>query len=200
MDNDCSGSFVCGNHDNKCRQKCAGSECCSQGIIGYCHEGEGDCDTHEECMGNLMCGDNNCVGPTFSSHHDCCRQPQGDEGKNCVTNSECSGSLVCGNDHKCRPKCDAVTGCGCTSCCSQGIEGYCQEGEGDCSHDYECEGSLICGSNNCQGAGFGPQDDCCQRPQGEEGKNCTSDNECTADVCNLGKFGPLYIHNFLPLA
>lgn len=184
MDSDCPGSLVCGNHDQKCRTRCAVSGCCSQGIIGFCQDGEGDCDTHSECMGDLLCGENNCEGLLAN---DCCRQPQGDEGKNCTINNECSGSLVCGNhNHKCRPKCTSASG---SYCCSQDIEGYCQEGEGDCDHDWECQGSLVCGSNNCHGPGFHSSDDCCRRPQEDVGKSCTTDNECVADVCNLGEFG-----------
>ena len=34
--------------------------------------GEGDCDHDDDCAGNLLCGDNNCVGLTFDGSDDCC--------------------------------------------------------------------------------------------------------------------------------
>ena len=63
---------------------------------GYCLEGEGDCDKHSECRGDLLCGYGHCNG------FDCCRAPTGDEGKACYDKDECGGDLVCGNDGRCR--------------------------------------------------------------------------------------------------
>ena len=50
----------------------------SNGEIGLCYcnscsENEGDCDSHDECQGSLICGSVNC--PTvlgFDSDTDCC--------------------------------------------------------------------------------------------------------------------------------
>ena len=71
--------------------------------------------------------------------------------KDCADNDECWGEvcgtggcvrLVCGIEGRCRALCRG----GSTTCCSQGIEGYCQEGEGPCKSDDECEGELPCGT------------------------------------------------------
>ena len=47
-------------------------ECCSNGITGFCGEGEGDCDAHSECAGSLICGNDNCP---WGDGDDCCMQP-----------------------------------------------------------------------------------------------------------------------------
>ena len=48
-----------------------GDSCC--GANGYkCGEGEGDCDSNNDCKPGLTCGSNNCVGASFDSFDDCC--------------------------------------------------------------------------------------------------------------------------------
>ena len=139
------------SNSNKCSNP-GDSYCCSHGILGFCKEGEGDCDADHECQGSLVCGTHNCDW----GYHDCCRKPEGDEGKNCTSDVDCLDELVCGFDSFCRNPCK-----GATSCCSQGVSGYCKEGEGDCDGDSECEGSLVCGQNNCDNGGDA---DCCTTP------------------------------------
>ena len=58
----------------------------SNGDIEYCQchpcgENEGDCDVDEECMGDTICGIDNCPeGLGFESNVDCCYTSQlGDE-------------------------------------------------------------------------------------------------------------------------
>ena len=41
-----------------------------------CVEGEGDCDTDDDCLGELVCGKQNCL---WGDRDDCCRQPGEDE-------------------------------------------------------------------------------------------------------------------------
>ena len=41
---------------------CRGGDACCN---GQCGVGEGDCDSHYDCRGNLLCGNNNCNGKTF---------------------------------------------------------------------------------------------------------------------------------------
>ena len=51
-----------------------GTECCSP--TNRCDIGEGDCDSPNECLGNLVCGTNNCL-PIFGhspSDFDCCKE------------------------------------------------------------------------------------------------------------------------------
>ena len=57
-------------------------DCCYQPTLGDehfcafgipCGENEGDCDAHDECQGDLLCGSNNCpVSLGFDSEVDCC--------------------------------------------------------------------------------------------------------------------------------
>ena len=46
-------------------------ECCSKDKP--CGVGQGDCDHDDECVGDLKCGNNNCVGFP-SPKADCCEQ------------------------------------------------------------------------------------------------------------------------------
>ena len=60
----CNG--IGGNYDDVFR------ECCSSS--NQCDVNQGDCDSDNECKGNLVCGDNNCPSP-FPSTADCCENP-----------------------------------------------------------------------------------------------------------------------------
>ena len=44
--------------------------CCSSS--NPCGADEGDCDSDNDCLGNLKCGFNNCVGSQFLPTADCC--------------------------------------------------------------------------------------------------------------------------------
>ena len=44
--------------------------CCSS--FSQCGENEGDCDANSDCLGNLKCGTNNCIGANFPFQADCC--------------------------------------------------------------------------------------------------------------------------------
>ena len=52
-------------------QKEANEECCSY-IRGKCGEGDGDCDSDDECEGSLKCGKDNCP---WGDGDDCCYNP-----------------------------------------------------------------------------------------------------------------------------
>ena len=45
-------------------------DCCS--TKEPCGIGEGDCDKDADCLGDLSCGDNNCIGTGFTKQADCC--------------------------------------------------------------------------------------------------------------------------------
>ena len=47
-----------------------GDACCKPS--NQCDAGEGNCNNDNVCKGNLLCGNNNCVGSTFDSTDDCC--------------------------------------------------------------------------------------------------------------------------------
>ena len=40
-------------------------------MSGPCRENEGDCDSDEDCFGDLLCGSNNCQS-NFPHDADCC--------------------------------------------------------------------------------------------------------------------------------
>ena len=37
----------------------------------------------------------------------------------------------------------------------------CDSGEDDCDKNSECRSGLKCGTDNCNGSGYGGEDDCC---------------------------------------
>ena len=46
-------------------------ECCSRS--SPCAENEGDCDSDDDCQGDLVCGQDNCPSNWGSSEADCCK-------------------------------------------------------------------------------------------------------------------------------
>ena len=52
-------------------QDCDGGDSCCT-FQNQCDIGKGDCDTDLQCMGELVCGTDNCNGPSFDSTDDCC--------------------------------------------------------------------------------------------------------------------------------
>ena len=129
-------------------------KCCS--ASRPCVEGEGDCETDQECRGQLVCGNNNCkqFGDVFHPKDDCCVKPT-EEFNNIVDlSARCQGRNV--DQGKC-----------CTA------SRPCVEGEGDCENDQECSGELVCGNNNCQqfSSIFHAKDDCCVKPSSQTQKS-----------------------------
>ena len=54
-----------------CHNGNGGKSCCSKSY--KCKEGEGDCDDDNDCLGNLICGNDNCNQKLgFGSDYDCC--------------------------------------------------------------------------------------------------------------------------------
>ena len=119
-----------------------GWTCCS--IENPCKEKEGDCDSNDECEGELRCGQNNCNAihndsTNFALLADCCIN---------ATTCDWSGTS------------DADT----WSCCTDSEP--CEEFEGDCDNDDQCKDDFICGENNCISFNpiFDPAADCCIQP------------------------------------
>ena len=132
------------------------------GDIGFCNcapcfEDEGDCDFHEECQENLLCGAKNCPHPLLNSLVDCCyaptlrdctsNNPCGEYEGHCDSANECLGYLSCGTDN-------------CLESLGFSQDVNCCEDVGRCIHD-EWKGDSVCddGNNNegCEWDGG----DCC---------------------------------------
>ena len=89
--------------------------CCTE--VNPCFKDRGDCDKDSECLGQLVCGNNNCgdgahpgldccldasvkCNPAKIDWHCCtpsspCGQGKGD----CDNDDDCAGDLVCGKDN-----------------------------------------------------------------------------------------------------
>ena len=143
-DNDCfNDGYTCFT-DGVCRAH-DGSYCTNN--PGKCGEGDGDCDADDECIGDLICGEDNAaeyhptVSWTAGSTWDACtRLDYGTTtGAKCQQDSDCvSSSHWCfTNGH-----CLAYTT---DSFCSSG---ECGEGDGDCDAG-ECAEGWVCGTDNC---------------------------------------------------
>ena len=125
-----------------------------------CEENEGDCDSNNDCEGDLICGSDNCLNllstDNFTPSHDCC-----------YAEIKCGGSQI-------------NTGSCCTSVSPCGIN------EGDCDDNFECQGELMCGIDNCinilSSDNFPSTHDCCYSPcvgsQTDTASCCTSVSPC----------------------
>ena len=51
------GYYPCNVEDSCCGEDSGGS-CCTE--VNPCYLGEGDCDNDNQCMGDMICGTNNC--------------------------------------------------------------------------------------------------------------------------------------------
>ena len=58
----------------KCDATIGDDNCCKPDKL--CGVGEGDCDTDDDCSGDLKCGTDNC-GTGFPSEFDCCQAEPG---------------------------------------------------------------------------------------------------------------------------
>merc|ERR1712223_207645 len=68
--NNCKGDFF-KEDDNCCTDVCDGKkDCCTE--ESPCGLGKGDCDKDADCLGDLVCGKNNCDGPSYGQGDDCC--------------------------------------------------------------------------------------------------------------------------------
>ncbi len=176
---------------------------------GPCIEGQGDCDTDNECASGLVCDQitgavdlckRPCPHPIGHGDYcrDCgpCSEGQGD----CDGAAECESGLICaenvGADYGWASTvdvCEAPTVCPhpighwdyCKDC------GPCTEGQGDCDSNGECAGDLICdfvpGTDYCSAPGctlpLGHLDYCreCGPCAAGEG-DCDSNSECQSGL------------------
>ena len=99
-----------------------------------CNEGDGDCDSRDDCFGSLFCGTDNChefgvLNSYMASGADCCTSTR----PPLYHWDFCSTDFPCG------------------------------EWEGDCDSNDECSGDLVCGPDNCHyhNSSVNPNKDCC---------------------------------------
>ena len=74
-DDSCVDQLVCDGKRRICRERSRNKErefCSDENVL--CKEGEGDCDSDEECEGTLVCGESNC--PNGRTNLDCCTPPE----------------------------------------------------------------------------------------------------------------------------
>jgi len=129
------------------------NECCS--AEEPCGLGEGDCDSDDECAGDMVCGTNNCLQKRrneklFTPQADCCELPrvEGQGNPNCLPSGLPEFAEYKSQKNQFLKE-----------CCTE--EDPCGVGEGDCDNDNECEGDLTCGRNNCDNFPS-PKADCCE--------------------------------------
>jgi len=106
-DAECDGTLVCGNNNchyfasdvasgkDCCRDPAAGdwNWCSADYGYGLCGDGEGDCDSDDQCEGSLVCGTDNCADMNQDadwaySNKDCCKEAVTN------TNSGCTGNCA----------------------------------------------------------------------------------------------------------
>ena len=148
-------------------------DCCS--IEQPCLAGDGDCDSDDECIGDLICGENNCKDDT-TVYEDCCveactrERPCGEGVSGCREDEQCSGSLLCGSNNC---EWDITNSRDCCTQCTQ--DRPCGLGDGDCHSDDDCAGSLVCGVDNCSGDTTGARDCCMAAPSySKRGRSLTT--------------------------
>lgn len=131
-----------------------------------CVQGEGDCDSHAQCVTGLACVGN--IGPNFFMPvgHDVCAP------------AHCSNNVIDGNEtaRDCGGSCSAA-GFACPAACTVHVARYplgnanhcsvecpCSATAGDCDSDSQCTAGLVCASNNGWKFGGPASDDYCVTP------------------------------------
>ena len=72
--------------------RCLGVDnCCDRKL---CDLGEGDCDEDNQCTGNLICGQDNCIGVGFDKTDDCCAAPPTTTTSTATTSENCDDLIV----------------------------------------------------------------------------------------------------------
>ena len=185
-DTDCSNSAHLCFSDGVCRvndyRYC--SDVSAAG--GFCGEGDVDCDSDNECAGDLQCVEDQCAlyhdASRISATDDCCtRLYDTTDGRKCLRDDDCTDAAhICFADGVCR----GYDGSYCTDQLAAGGE-LCGEGDGDCDSDSECAGDLACVEDQCslyhpsRMNVLGSTYDCCTQRYGTaDGKACVVDSDC----------------------
>ena len=182
LDDDCVPGLVCAPNGARFGKPADMSVCqaadCYVGGNGHaafcrrdcpCLEGEGDCDGHDGCAGDLICMANRGAEYGMPSGHDICS----------VT--ECITGGAPGEPDVCSPSCR----------CSQGV-GHC-DADADCESGLRCmgngpdfgypEGVMVCDTDCVFGAGPGEPDVCTNECKCGVGRgHCVTDDDCQAGL------------------
>ena len=149
-----------------------------------CLEGEGDCDNHANCAGDLICADNRGAEFGMVSTIDVCVQPACVVGQNpadpdrcspscrcahgrghCETDADCEPDTTCRDEGQAHGFAEGVNVCVSLQCVRGAAPGEpdacselcpCTEGRGHCSADTDCSAGLVCRSS---GLRYGYSDD-----------------------------------------
>jgi len=159
-------------------------------VCGPCEEGEGDCDSDDECQDGLTCAsdigqeyglgefvdvcvDSQSSCPVEPGNYDYCELcgPCTDEQGDCDSDSDCAEGLVCGQDlgsgFDFWWDVDVCISADVACPLSPGDEDYCKvcgpcaAEVGDCDDNSECETGLTCVNDVGRDYGFGTFTDVC---------------------------------------
>ena len=137
-----------------------------------CLDGEGDCDRHDHCAGDLICDSNRGAEFGMPSGHDICAQaacllgqapgepdacsptcPCAEGHGDCKVDADCTGDLVCNRDGPDFGYAEGVKVCGVSDCVIGAGPGdpdvctpecRCRAGHGHCEADADCKPGLVC--------------------------------------------------------
>ncbi len=124
--------------DTDCNARPGSWAYCSNPACGPCGEGEGDCDTNQDCGNGLVCTEDVGADYGFSASTDVCLAAT-----------------------------DAPPPAGCRlspghwDYCADPNCGPCQDTEGDCDSNSECGNGLVCLQDTGEAQGFAPTVDVC---------------------------------------
>jgi hypothetical protein len=122
-----------------------------------CDEGEGDCDSDDDCAGTLVCGINNGAVFGFVASTDVCWPAHCEDGIQSGDETGIDYGGSCSLIDSCPPP--GVQNSDPQSYCT--VECPCITGFGDCDRDTHCQEGLVCGLNNGGRWGMPPRHDVC---------------------------------------
>ncbi|MEM6454006.1 MAG: hypothetical protein AAF772_02830 [Acidobacteriota bacterium] len=169
---------------------------------GPCGSGVGDCDSDDECAGNLVCAEDRGPDFGFGARVDVCLAPGGGNGGGGGNPNPNPNPNPTPDPNAC-PIENGQPGF-CNRC------GPCAAGQGDCNEDTDCLPGLVCVQNNGPDFGFRPALDVCVPPPdfvcpvpigtnnyctlcgpcGPNEGDCDSDAECGPGLRCVEDIGP----------
>ena len=130
-----------------------------------CGLNQGDCDSDDECSGDLRCGTDNCIGFGVTDADCCMVVGIAANAANIATNtaaisSDAAKIVSISSDVAAATRCTGILNYD-PSCCTS--TNPCGLNQGDCDSDADCYGDLVCGVDNCIGFGNSFADCCTDR-------------------------------------